>query len=456
MVGCCSRWRGGCSKSTCCKLKYLFSKRLAQFNAFSLKRYFANKTYRIQFTTGVFAVLLLIPLTPSINMLGQLGYFNRRVQVETFEGGIIDVVSVKEGDQVEAGQKLMVVSDIRTDSEYEAQLQQLAAKLCRQARFTSMLSLEAFVYPDAPDWVSQSYLSSYCEAERKIAEDQIATFTSRRKSQKNQISEIIKENASLERSVSIEAQRLGLQKDIYGKKKSLHDSGFLSQLALLESNKELMDGEQRLSDKQAELSVRKEKLIELRRQVDQIESDYFDRARNEHNTLLSDIEVQKQRMQYLIHARANFVINAPQSGVIYSIKKNRQGSLLAPRDIVLEIVPNTEDMVAIAVMPAKETSYVAQGQDAIVRLQTHNQSFAPEFKGRIVTVSADIKTDKPNDPPSYQVFVSFGCDAACARKNGLVAGMPVDVYVLGAKRSLLSYLLDAVLKGSRKVLSEPS
>ena len=389
-------------------------------------------------------------------MLGQLGYFNRRIQVETFEGGIIDVVNVKEGDVVQSGQVLMVVSDIRTDSEYEAQIQQLSSKLCRQARLSAVVSLSAFSYPSSPDWVTAKHLDTYCEAEKKIAEDQVLSFSNRRKSQKNQLSELIKENSALERSVSIEFQRLGLQNDIYRKKTLLHDSGFLSQLALLESSKELMDSEQRLSDKQAELSVRREKLIELRRQIEQSESDYFDRARNEQNALLSEIEIQKQRMQYLLHARANFVIKAPQSGVVYSVKKNRQGNLLAPRDIVLEIVPNAEDMVAIAVMPAKETSYVAQGQVAVIRLQTHNQSFAPEFKGRIVTVSADVKTEKPNDPPSYQVFLSFDCDVACVRSNGLVAGMPVDVYVLGEKRSLLSYLLDAVLKVSYKVLSEPS
>jgi HlyD family type I secretion membrane fusion protein len=435
------------------KLLFKFKNLFAEFK---FKKFIANKSHRVQFTTAVFAVLLLIPLTPSINMTGQLGYFNKRVQVETYEGGVIDSIFVKEGDQVAAGQVLMKLSEVRIDGEYQAQLQQLAARLCHDARLTAMVQLSPFIDPVTPEWVSSSYLEPYCDAEKKLASEQILNFNERLKLQKNQLSELLRENESLERSVFIEGKRLEIQKDIYQKKNILHDSGFLSPLALLESNKELMDGEQRLAEKRADLSVRKEKLIELRRQIRDLETDYFDRARSERNALHNEIEMQKQRMQYLLKAHANFEVKAPQSGSIYGIKKNRQGNSFNPRDVVLEIVPNSEEMVVVASMPSKETSYVQQGQDAVIRMQTHNQSFAPEFKGRIIAISSDLKTDKPTDPPAYQVHLSFDCDAACVREKSLVSGMPVDVYVLGAKRSLLSYLLDAVLKGSRKVLSEPS
>lgn len=423
---------------------------------FNFKRFLANKSRRIQITTAVFLVLLLIPMTPSINMQGQLGYLGKRIPIEVYEGGVIDSVFVREGDVVLVNQTLAKVSDVRIDGEYQAQVQQLAARLCKQARLTAMIQLDSFDVPDHPDWVDVNQMNLYCAAERKIAEEQIHNFKERRKLQSQQLSELIRENDSLDKSASIEAKRLEIQSDIFQKKNLLHDSGFLSPLALLDAKKELMDGEQRLAEKRADLSVRKEKLLDLRRQVRDSESDYFDRARAEKTALVNEIEMQKERMKYLLKARENFEVKAPQSGLIYGIKKSREGTFLNPRDVIMEIVPNAEEMVVVASLMTREASYVFQGQDAIVRLQMHNQSFSPEFKAKVIAVSADLKTDKPTDPPAYQVYLSFECQAQCVSQNGLVSGMPVDVYVLGAKRSLLSYLLDAVLKGSRKVLSEPS
>ena len=419
------------------------------------KRILAHKTLRLQLVTLVFGVLLLVPLTPSINLQGQLGYFSKRIAVEAYDGGILDALHVKEGQTVVAGQQLATLRELRIDGEYEAQLQQLAARLCRQQRLRAMTALSEFVSPvDA--MVSDKYLSSYCTSESQLAKQQIDQFREKINLQRQQFAELQREVASIERSAQSEQQRLALHQQIHDKKSLLHESGFLSPIAFLESNKDLMESEQRVAEKRADLSVRREKLSESRRQFKDVENEFLERARSEEGALANEIAMQRERLRYLLQAHDNFQVKAPQSGVVYGLRKLREGGSLAPRDVLLEIVPNNEEMVISAVMPARESWYVVAGQDGIARLQTHNQSFAPEFKARVISVSADIKTERPNDPPSYEVLLGIDCPAECVQKNGFVSGMPTDVYVLGAKRSLLSYLLDAVFKGSRKVLSEPS
>jgi hypothetical protein len=36
----------------------------------------------------------------------------------------------------------------------------------------------------------------------------------------------------------------------------------------------------------------------------------------------------------------------------------------------------------------------------------------------------------------------------------MVSGMPAEIYLLGKKRSLISYLLDAIYGGSRNIITE--
>jgi HlyD family secretion protein len=112
--------------------------------------------------------------------------------------------------------------------------------------------------------------------------------------------------------------------------------------------------------------------------------------------------------------------------------------------------------VAIATYKPTDHANVRVGQKAIVRLQTHNQSLSPEFHGNVISLTADVKQENPNMPPMYEAMIAFPCDEACRKEGLLTAGIPADVYVLGQRRSLLSYLISSMFKMGRGVLTEPN
>jgi hypothetical protein len=58
--------------------------------------------------------------------------------------------------------------------------------------------------------------------------------------------------------------------------------------------------------------------------------------------------------------------------------------------------------------------------------------------------------------PSFEATVSFPCDPACRKQNQLTAGIPTEIYVLGPKRSLFSYLVNALYRTGANALSEPN
>jgi multidrug resistance efflux pump len=183
-------------------------------------------------------------------------------------------------------------------------------------------------------------------------------------------------------------------------------------------------------------------------------NDFNEKARSEYKNLSNEIDMLTERIRNIFKTINNFEIKSPQSGTVLNITKNRVGNIFSANEILLEIVPDDEEIVVIANLSTRDNYHISVNQNAVIRLSTHNQSFAPEFEGVVSSISPDVKIDNPNEPPSFQLTVKFPCDAQCKELYKMTSGMPADIYLLGNKRSLISYLLDAIYSGSRNVITD--
>lgn len=418
--------------------------------------FLAIRRNRNALTMGLFLAVLLIPLSSSVNMTGQLGFVQKKLSVESLEGGIILRVDVVDGQFVNQGDLLALLDEPRINSEFTAQLNSAAAKACKVERYKSVVELVDFQMPQDLDLIPEQYINRYCEQERKIAEGYVATYRTRMAIAQGQLDHAVGDVARTQKAVKDEERRLQIQQEIYQKRQELVKQSFYSAAALLEQENQVINAKQSLASKTTELSDRKNKKLDLERQLLDIRSEFSDRNRSDYATLISDFEAQYASLKYAFRSSQNLRITAPQTGYVTALKKLRPGMLVAPREPMLEIVPSGESLVAIASYKPTDHSNVRVGQKAIVRLQTHNQSLSPEFHGNVISLTADVKQDNPNIPPMYEAMIAFPCDESCRKDGLLTAGIPADVYVLGQRRSLLSYLISSMFKMGRGVLTEPN
>jgi epimerase transport system membrane fusion protein len=418
--------------------------------------FLAIKRNRNSVTMALFLTVLLVPLSSSVNLVGQLGFTDKKLPVETLEGGIILDVRVKEGQFVNKGDVLISIDEPRLNSELTGQMNATASKACRLERYRSIVDLTDFENPSQLELIPETYISRYCPQEKIVADGLLSTYRARTDFIQKQLSQSNIDVGRLQKAVDNEGRRLQIQYELYEKRKFLVSQNFYSEAALLEQENQVINAKQSLLDKSIELSDRKNKQIDLQRQILDIRAEFTDRNRSDYAALIAEFEAQYANLQFIYRSTQNLRIVAPQSGYIANLKKLRPGILLAPREQLLEIVPIAEQLVAVAKYKPVDHSNVHVGQRAIVRLQTHNQSFSPEFHGNVVLITPDVKQDNANEPPMYEAVISFVCDADCRKDRFLTAGIPVDVYVLGQRRSLLSYLVSAMYKSGRVVLSEPN
>lgn len=407
-------------------------------------------------TTALFFAVLLVPLSSSVNLTGQLGFIQKKISVDALEGGVIEEIYVTNGQYVKQGDVLAKLIEPRLDAELTSLVNGAAARLCRLAKYEQLLGGGDFQTHEGYELIPEGVLATYCQDEQMVARGLLRNFNQKITTLEKQINQTRNDVNVLESSLRDEQRRVAIQTSLYQKRQELVDQSFYSPSALLEQESLLINARQNLASKTMELSDKRSRQFDLLRQKSDVEADFQDRNRMEYTALRAEFEAQYASLRASMRFNKTLTMTALQSGYVNQLKKARIGQLLSPRETLLEIVPSSEDMVVIATYKPADHTNIAVGQAASLRLVTHNQSVAPEFKGKVISVSPDIKQDSPLDAPSYEAVIGFDCNAECRRQHLLTAGVPIDVYVLGSKRSLLSYLMNSLYRVSSNALSEPN
>jgi hypothetical protein len=126
-----------------------------------------------------------------------------------------------------------------------------------------------------------------------------------------QIANLERELKGIEEIIIISQKNVEIQKQIYARKKILFDSDFLSNISLVESEKELIDSEQRLRERRNDLLGKTDRSIDLRRQLNDISNDFYETARKEYKSLVNEIDMLTERILIIKKSIKNFEIKSP-------------------------------------------------------------------------------------------------------------------------------------------------
>ena len=138
-------------------------------------------------------------------------------------------------------------------------------------------------------------------------------------------------------------------------------------------------------------------------------------------------------------------IRAPTAGIIHQLSVHTIGGVVGPAEVIMVIVPESDELQIDARLPANDIDQVYKGQSTLVRLSAFNQRTTPELSGVVSHVSADITRDAQSNATYYTVRISLAGDEL-ARLGGrqLISGMPAEVFVQTGSRTMMSYLFKPI------------
>jgi HlyD family type I secretion membrane fusion protein len=187
-----------------------------------------------------------------------------------------------------------------------------------------------------------------------------------------------------------------------------------------------------------------------------LRSDFTQQAEKELNDSTARIYDLQERLKPFEDAAARQRISAPVDGEVVDLRVTTVGSVIGPRDRLMEIVPVDPDLIVEVHVRPEDITHVAVGSHADVRLTAFKQRITPVVPGTVIYVSADRLSEPATNTSHYLAHVRVLAEAL-RHAGGLTlkAGMPAEAYLKTEPRTPLAYLLDPLLAYVNRGLREP-
>ena len=395
---------------------------------------------------GVFLWSVLAPISAAVIAPGQVSVESNRKAVQHLDGGLIEEIFVREGDEVEAGDLLARLDDTAAAANLALLDGQLTELYARRARLEAERDgLDIMADPRGDSGV----IATPQSAEKRDGQQQL--FDARRQTKLTQL-RLLEERVvqQKERITGLEAQirssirqRALIEDELEGVRE-LNEQGFapLTRVRALERESSRLVGERgalRASVAEATSIIAEAQLeIERLRETD----------REDAITELRDVELSIAEREEKRVATAEILqrtkIRAPQAGRVIGLTVHTVGGVIAPGDVLMEIVPNNDRLQISAHVSPRDVDKLRTGQETLVRFSSLGSRATPEAEGVVRNISADSLIDKVTGASYYLVLVDIpqGEEIDKVLKGAaLVPGMPVETFIQTGSRPAISYFL---------------
>lgn len=282
-----------------------------------------------------------------------------------------------------------------------------------------------------------------------ILKSQTEILSSRIEQTNEQIRGLMQQRGALERRYENYKQLIDRMED--GVERGLIQNNILAQ-----RQDEYITIEADLGQIISEIAQAKNTISETKLQSLQVGQEYRERANTELDAVRAELTELEERVKVASDVLARTVITAPASGSIQDLQVHTVNSVIRPGDVLMEVVPEDEELIITARIAPIDIDNVAVGLSTEVRFSAFKARLTPLVLGTVENVSADVITpDNPNDMPYYLAKIDVAPeDIAENIRSRITAGMPVDVVITTGERTVVNYLTSPLMDAVRKSLIE--
>jgi HlyD family secretion protein len=383
----------------------------------------------------------LIPIGGAVIGSGQVGVESRVKKIAHPTGGVVSEILVENGQRVRKGQILLRFDDTvsRADASYSSlSVDQL---LARRARLEAeQAGAGSIAFP--PD------LRRNDPSTQRAMADEEKLFRIRRSEQVGLSAQLRARVAQYEQQIhgyqsqigAVQAQRRLIEPERKGVR-DLWKEDLVTIGRLNELERTAVDLQGSVGALQASIAQAQARITEAREQMIQLGQTSRADAGTELSRVNDLLNQQQVRNVSALDTRERSVVRAPYDGVIDKLTVSTIGGVVRPADVMMEIVPDSDQMLVEGMIQPTDIDQVRIGQQARIRFAAFNSATTPEIRGRVIFVAADRSSDPENRISYYPVRVAIDqADLAGFPELALRPGMPADLFIQTGHRSMISYL----------------
>ena len=391
------------------------------------------------FFGGLTLWAFLAPLHAAVHAQGEVVFQSKRQAVQHLEGGIIKEILVKDGEQVTAGQPLVVLEDDQVKPIVDMLEGQAAAESATMIRLEAEKNdLPSVAFPKGvPAAVVQTETKLF-NAKREAFLSMIQVF----KTQIEQTREIIK--GAQEQLVSKKKEIASLKEQLEANQTLLKE-GYVTKTTVLELERYVAEKTGEREQISANIASNKQRLAEFEQRILGAKTERIQQAVNEMKIAgMKRLELE-ERVRPSRNMLERQIIRAPVAGKVVGLKVSTIGGVVPPREPLMEIAPISDHLILEAKVMVNEISDLKLGQEADAQITAFHSSSIPPVKAKVTYISDDRLTmpTAQGPMPYYAVYLEMDPDSLknLGAQNQLVPGMQAQVSIATRARTAFDYFI---------------
>lgn len=387
-------------------------------------------------------------LATGITAIGEVRADTMRKTLRHRESGTVKQILVSEGQQVRAGQPLLLFNDVEARAAVDVLQNQYDTLTTQSSRFmaeaTGRPTLE---FPaDIMARIAQPGVA-------QLIRDQQFLFMTRQQLYQSQAAVLGQRVEQIQTQVQgqqaqlnsiTEQQRLTLE-ELEGYRK-LNEQGFAPKTLILRYERSMAELGGRRGQLLSEVARLRQQMGETRMQLAQLRNERQSQSAEglrDAQTRLADIIPRLTAARQTLEAT---VVRSPVNGHIFNLTQFTVGGLVGAGETMMDVVPVGVPLTVTAMIKPEDVDEVHAGMPAKIRLTGLNQRFNEALDATVSVVSADRMSNEKSGASFYRVDLRIDPSELKKLKRGvqMTPGMPATVTVIGGKRSVMSYLISPI------------
>ncbi|MCI5043985.1 MAG: HlyD family type I secretion periplasmic adaptor subunit [Aquisalinus sp.] len=386
----------------------------------------------------------LAPLAEGVTASGQVVVEDNRKVVQHLEGGIIRVLHVREGDLVEEGDVLVELGQVASLARRDEVAKELAVELASIERLTSLLDEnevpEFSVLDDLP--IDEATRTEIIARQQRLfdqtvssLDSEVSVLTARRSTQRSRERDLTSQIAAVGRSLRLAQEDLTRRLSFLDQKWETIDR-------VQASEREVASLEAELSALRASQNEARETAREIEEEIKSAVATAQARYSGELLEARRNAEIAEEKLGASQDVLARTIITAPRSGKVLNLAFTTLGGVVGSGEPIMEIVPDTSDLVAQVQINPTDRDAVQPGQSVKAQLSAYKMWVQPRIDGEVLSISADLKQIPETGASYYEARILLDRSTLKTENNiDIIPGMPVEAFIANGQKSTFAEIL---------------
>jgi membrane fusion protein, adhesin transport system len=369
------------------------------------------------------------------------------------EGGVVEAILVRTGQEVGQGEELVRLDRTSTTSDFgsgEASVNALMAKI---ARLQAEVQGREPVYPAASDPVTANQIA----IERSLHASRMAELASLMNAGRAAVAQA---NGAVREAESMYQARTAAR-DAREQEvtliRPLVERGIEPRLSLIQAESAYAVASSEAAAAAASISRARSSVAEAQAGLARQRQDWVALAAGDLAAAQAEFSARRSALPALAERVERTIVRAPLPGRINRVLVTTLGGAVAPGAPLVELVPSEESLLVEVMITPQDIAFVRMNQKAKVNITAYDPSIYGALEGIVVAISPDAVLNEQTGESFYTVQVRTASNALKDRDGRplpIGTGMVADVSLLGDKRSVLSYLLSPITRLGERAFRE--